>query len=620
MGKSRRNFTALMGAVSALGLMGCSVTAKAAPAAPQATHSAPSPAALSELRQRLPQDEVIYFLLPDRFANGNRANDHGGYTPDRLISGHDATHPDFYHGGDLAGIMQQLDYLQEMGVTAVWMAPIFKNKPVQPTLGRPMAGYHGYWITDFTRPDPHFGEPDEMKALVDAAHARGIKVYLDIVTNHTADVIQYRECPKNDCAYRSIADYPYTRQGGVDGAEINEGFRGDGTAEDFARLTNPTYAYTPYKPAGEEDIKVPEWLNDISLYHNRGDTTFKGENSLFGDFAGLDDLFTEHPKVVQGMIDIFGDWIEHYGIDGFRIDTAKHVNPEFWQVFVPAIEERARKAGIPHFHIFGEVYDPSPAGLARHTRVDKLPAVLDFAFQSTATDVATGAKSPLDLATMFAADALYEGGEEAALRLPTFLGNHDMGRIGGFIQKAHPTASDAEQLARSKLAHALMLFSRGVPTVYYGDEQGMGGGEGYGGGRQDLWDSQVEAYGAETRIGGRRPDYDRTAPLYLAIKEMTAIRAADVRLRRGLQTVRAADETPGLFAFTRAIEGQKGETLVVFNTSDKPLSANVSVHVDSVNWTTVRGTCAPTASAPGSVRISLAPFEYMICQSEGPAA
>ena len=610
MGKSRRTLTALMGAVSALGLIGTANLVEASPTAAQR----------EAVRQRLPQDEVIYFLLPDRFANGSAANDHGGYPADPMISGHDPVNAEFYHGGDLAGVMQQLDYLQDMGVTAIWMAPIFKNKPLQPTVGRMMAGFHGYWITDFTRPDPHFGEPDEMKALVDAAHARGIKVYLDIVTNHTADVIQYRECPKNDCTYRSIADYPYTRRGGIEGAAINEGFRADGTAEDFARLTDPAYAYTPYVPAGEETVKVPAWLNDISLYHNRGDSTFKGENSLHGDFAGLDDLFTENPKVVQGMIEIFGDWIEHYGIDGFRIDTAKHVNPEFWQVFVPAIEERARKAGIPHFHMFGEVYDPDPAGLARHTRIDKLPAVLDFAFQSVATDVANGKKSPLDLAAMFAADSLYEGGATAALQLPTFLGNHDMGRIGGFIQKAHPEAEDTELLARSKLAHALMMFSRGVPTFYYGDEQGFAGGEGYGGGRQDMWPSQTVSYANETRLGGPRPAYDRTAPLYVAFKEMTQIRAADVNLRRGLQKVRAADEAPGIFAITRAVEGSKGETLVVFNTSNQPITANVVVDVDSVGWTGVRGTCPAASSAPGSVRVTLAPFDYLICKSEGPRA
>ncbi len=617
MARSRQVMKALVsGAVSVAALLTPALAAQAS-ARPQIQ---PPAGVVEAMRQRPPQDEVIYFLLPDRFANGDASNDHGGYAPDRLASGFDATSPEFYHGGDLAGIIERLDYLQSLGATAVWMAPIFKNKPVQPTAGRPMAGFHGYWITDFTRPDPHFGEPETMKALVAAAHARGIKVYLDIVTNHTADVIQYRECPENDCAYRSVADYPYTRQGGVDGAPINEGFRGDGSAADFARLTNPNWAYTPYVPAGEETVKVPAWLNDPIYYHNRGDSTFRNESSTHGDFAGLDDLFTENPRVIEGMIEIFGGWIDEYGIDGFRIDTAKHVNPEFWQAFVPAILERARARGIPNFHIFGEVYDPDPAGLARHTRVDKLPAVLDFAFQSVATDVATGARTPHDLALMFAADALYEGGAEAALQLPTFLGNHDMGRIGGFIHKAHPAAGDAELLARSKLAHALMMFSRGVPTLYYGDEQGFAGEGGYGGGRQDMWESQVEAYRNEPRLGGHRPAYDQQAPLYLAIAEMARLRAGDANLRRGLQTVRAAAEEPGLFAFTRAIAGQPGETLVVFNTGATPLEANIQVDVDSVRWSAARGDCPATSIAPGTVRVSLAPFEYMICKSEGPSA
>ena len=98
-------------------------------------------------------------------------------------------------------------------------------------------------------------------------------------------------------------------------------------------------------------MKVPEWLNDPIYYHNRGNTTFSGESSTFGDFSGLDDLMTENPRVVQGFIDIYGAWIERFGVDGFRIDTAKHVNPEFWQQFVPAMLARARAAGhsqLPH--------------------------------------------------------------------------------------------------------------------------------------------------------------------------------------------------------------------------------------------------------------------------------
>lgn len=465
-------------------------------------------AAPADFRARLPQDEVIYFLLPDRFENGNRGNDTGGIPGGKLQNGFDPTDEGFYHGGDLTGLTRRLDYIQGLGATAVWVAPVFKNKPVQGEPGREFSGAHGYWITDFTSVDPHFGTNEEFAALVQAAHARGMKVYMDIIANHTADVIRYRECPKNDCAYRSRADYPYSRQGGVEGAAINDGFDGS----NFDRLTSPNYAYTPYLPAGEETVKVPTWLNDPIYYHNRGDTTFTGESSTEGDFAGLDDLFTENPRVVQGMIEIYGDWIDRYGVDGFRIDTARHVNPEFWQAFVPAMLERAKAKGIPNFHIFGEVYDHDPAMLARFTQVDRYPAVLDFAFQSTATDVANGVKGTDALARLFMADALYAGGEQGAMQLPTFLGNHDMGRIGGFIAKAHPEASDEELLARDALAHALMMFSRGAPVLYYGDEQGFAGEGGYGAARADMFTSQVADYARHKRIGGDHAPFDTSAP------------------------------------------------------------------------------------------------------------
>jgi glycosidase len=156
------------------------------------------------------------------------ANDRGGLNGDRLTHGFDPTHKGFFHGGDLKGLIARLDYIQGLGATAIWLGPIYKNKPVQGGPGQESAGYHGYWITDFTQVDPHFGTNAEMKAFVDAAHARGIKVYLDIITNHTADVIQYRECPVSACAYRSRADYPYQRKGGVTGKAINPGFAGDG--------------------------------------------------------------------------------------------------------------------------------------------------------------------------------------------------------------------------------------------------------------------------------------------------------------------------------------------------------------------------------------------------------
>ena len=115
------------------------------------------------VRERLPEDEVIYFLLPDRFENGDPSNDRGGLEGDRLTTGFDPTRKGFYHGGDLKGLIRRLDYIQALGATAVWLAPIFKNKPVQGPPGQETAGYHGYWITDFTRVDPHLGTDADFK-------------------------------------------------------------------------------------------------------------------------------------------------------------------------------------------------------------------------------------------------------------------------------------------------------------------------------------------------------------------------------------------------------------------------------------------------------------------------
>jgi glycosidase len=307
-------------------------------------------------------------VLPDRFENGDTANDRGGLTGDRLTTGFDPTHKGFYHGGDLKGLTARLDYIQGLGVTAIWLGPIYKNKPVQGGPGEQSAGYHGYWITDFTSVDPHFGSEAELRAFVEAVHGRGMKLYLDIITNHTADVIQYRECVNTACPYRSRADYPYTRQGGPRGPAINAGFAGDGvrTEINYARLTDPDYAYTPFVPPAEAQVKVPAWLNSPIYYHNRGNSDFWGESSLLGDFVGLDDLMTENPRVVRGFIDIYGDWIGRYKVDGFRIDTARHVNPEFWNAFAPAMLKRARASGIPNFHIFGEV--AAEASMSRNSR------------------------------------------------------------------------------------------------------------------------------------------------------------------------------------------------------------------------------------------------------------
>ncbi len=580
--------------------------------------------AAPDYRERLPEDEVVYFVLPDRFANGDTGNDRGGLTGDGLVTGFDPTHKGFYHGGDLKGLTARLDYIQGLGATAIWLGPIYKNKPVQGGPGEETAGYHGYWITDFTAVDPHFGTAAELRAFVDAAHRRGMKVYLDIITNHTADVIQYRECPNTACAYRSRADYPYTRKGGLQGAAINDKFAGDGvrTEVNFSRLTDPDYAYTPFVPPAEADIKVPAWLNSPIYYHNRGNSDFWGESSLLGDFVGLDDLMTENPRVVQGFIDIYGDWIAEYRVDGYRIDTARHVNPEFWKAFAPAMLQRARAKGIPNFHIFGEVAAEGVdvAQLARHTRVDKLPSVLDFAFAGAVNETIAGNAGTSVLARLYSDDGLYEGGVPAALRLPTFTGNHDFGRFAHLVQRARPQASPDEVLRRVMLSNAMLFLLRGVPVVYYGDEQGFIGHGNDQAARQDMFASQVASYNDQPLLGGASTtasdNFDALHPLYRQIAGLAALRKQYTALRRGRQVVRAQTREPGLFAASR-IGSDGREILVAFNTSTVPVTASIEVEVGTRAFTALIGVC-PAPDAPGSVKLTLPPLGYLACLESAP--
>ncbi len=579
-----------------------------------------SPAgAADDFRERLPEDEIVYFVLPDRFENGDSANDRGGLAGDRLTTGFDPAHKGFYHGGDLAGLVKRLDYIQRLGATAIWLGPIYKNKPVQGAPGDESAGYHGYWITDFTTVDPHFGSEKDLRAFIAAVHARGMKLYLDIITNHTADVIQYRECPQQSCPYRSRADFPYTRRGGANGEPINEGFLGDGvrTKENFARLARDDFAYTPFVAPGEATVKVPEWLNSPNYYHNRGNSEWHGESSLFGDFVGLDDLMTENPRVVQGFIDIYGDWITKYRIDGFRIDTARHVNPEFWQAFVPAMLRRARASGLPNFHIFGEVADEDVAALARHTRVDRLPSVLDFGFAAAARRTLAEGEGTAVLARLYGADALYEGGAYAALRLPTFTGNHDFGRFAMLVARARPGASRDEQLARIKLSNAMLFLLRGVPVVYYGDEQGFVGHGVDQDSRQDMFASLVPTYNDQPLLGSEattaQANFDPRHVLYVQIAELAKLRQQHKALRRGKQIVRAQSEQPGIFAASRI--GNDGvDILVAFNTSDQAIDVAVEVDARTRRFDALVGPCPAEADAPGSVRVKLPPFGYVACR------
>jgi len=421
---------------------------------------------------RPPEDEILYFIMPDRFQDGNSANNYGGdeqegsTQADVLRHGYLPTHKGYYHGGDLRGVTLSLPYLQDLGVTALWLAPIFKNKSVQTdssSLYGHSAAYHGYWILDFLQVDPHLGTNAEFRELIEQAHQRGMKVYLDIVTNHTADVIRLQPRPEWEgqaYAYVPKADAPYRDNRGRSFDDTAYAYNGTGDTT-FPALGEGSFPYIPMIPAQERDAKHPAWLNDVRHYHNRGNSTFSGESSLYGDFFGLDDLFTEQPTVVRGMIDIYGSWIRDFRVDGFRIDTARHVNVTFWQAFAPAMQRTAQAVGLDHFYAFGEVADEQgrPEVLSYFTTEAKLQGILDFGFRNRARDFASRSGPTEALEHFFALDDYYRPASVTAL--PTFLGNHDQGRFGHHLLADNPDADDSELLARMILAHALMFFARG---------------------------------------------------------------------------------------------------------------------------------------------------------------
>jgi alpha-amylase len=511
--------------------------------------------------------QVIYFVLTDRFANGSAANDTGGIAGGPDASGFDPTRITRYHGGDFAGLTAKLDYIQGLGVTSIWVTPPFRNKPIQGTI----SGSHGYWILDFLHVDPHLGTDAEFKAFVAQAHARGLKVILDIVINHTADVIQYRG-GRTDYILKSAA--PYRDASGRPFDEQAVAYNGVISPDAFPALSaERSFAYVPFVPEAEAGAKNPPWLNNPVYYHNRGNSLFRGEDSLHGDFGGLDDVFTEHPDVVRGFIDIYRHWIEDFGVDGFRIDTVRHVNLEFWQAFAPAILEAARRAGKPGFVQFGEAYQQTgdSAFLSEFSTTACLDATLDFGFFHAARAYVSQAGSAADLAACFAQDDYYTGHDGNVHTATTFLGNHDAGRFAGFLRQDNPGAT-ADELARLvEFGHALLFLVRGQPVIYYGDEQGM---IGRGGGdlqaREDMFASQAPEFRDAPLLGtthtGADDKYDQHHPFYRFFHDLAVLRTCNPALSRGAMIVRPASQ-PGVFAFSRIERRERVEYLAAFNNS-----------------------------------------------------
>jgi glycosidase len=488
--------------------------------------------------------DLIYFVMPDRYKDGDKKNnDNGGFNTSLTA---------FYHGGDLKGLTgtceagdDGLARIKSLGFTAVWLTPVVTQ---QEAIGNG-SGYHGYWGVDFLNVDPHLGTNADMLEFSKCAKKLGLKVILDVVTNHTGDIIKYRG---------------------------NEA----------------------YIPAESKNLKNPAWLNDISNYHNVGDVGRcwgAGNCTKLGDFYGLDDLATEKPVVYKGWADVYGKWITKYGIEGFRVDTARHVDDNFFKNWSPLIKATAKKSGIKDFTVFGEVFDYSTLNLMTYVRQNKIQTVLDFPFQAKATEYAAGYSNAPVMTALFENDDYYTSAQSSASNLVTFLGNHDVGRAGYII--ANKRIQPAGQLLpRTNLANALMYFSRGIPVVYYGDEVGMTGSNSGKDqfARQDMFATDIELWRNEPRIGGspigNGDAFTATSqsPVANYLIKLAEIRRDNPALANGPMLERYSKYA--LYVISKKDVAENREYLVAFNNSDTDEIVEVSTATSGAEWTQILGT------------------------------
>ena len=597
--KTRLTFAAL---TAALATMACTPQSDAPTqqdvAAETTETAAPNalerPAIYLDAINRDIRDDVFYFVMPDRFYNGEPANDNGSVDIAISQGGYDPTSRFGFHGGDMQGLEAKLDYLQEMGITAIWMTPILRNKAIQ---GSSQA-HHGYWILDFTQIDPHFGSNDALRSLKQAAHKRGIKIFFDIITNHTADVIKYEECHQPDGSFlpgNSECKFKSSEQ-------LAQGDK-----------------YTPFIPAGEENVKTPAWLNDPKYYNNQGDSFWQGESAIKGDFVGLDDIDTSQPEVVSGFIDIYKNIISEFKPDGFRVDTVKHVDMSFWQEFTPAIIEHAKAEGIPNFHVFGEVYSGDPMVLSSFTTTGNMPSVLDFGFQEAVANVVYRDQPTTAIQTLFDNDDYYSDADSQADLLMNFLGNHDMGRAGFFIEQGMGDISEDEKLKRMNLSHAIMYLSRGVPVVYYGDEQGFTGDGGDIDARENMFPSKVDSYNDNNLIGTdattAEDNFDTSHPIYRELRHLASVRMAHKALRYGMSVNRYFDDSSKVFALSRVDKDEKVEYLAVFNTDTEAQSLSLPASADA--YTFISGH-QDFRVQQGEVTVALPGLSYTLLRASAP--
>lgn len=498
------------------------------------------------------RDRWVYFALVDRFNNP---------TAKPREKWDDCVGK--FQGGTLEGLRKQLGYLQRLGVGAIWISPVLQNCQGQDST------YHGYGIQHFLKVDPRFAsdraDPDaELRRLVDEAHARNMHVILDIVLNHAGDVFAYEDGTPGGAPAAKWRDVAYPiRWRGADDRPVERW--SEAPTEGDAGLT-------------EEAAIWPNELRLNAAFRRKG----KG-GEAGGDFESLKEFVSDRADVRSALIRCYQYAIAKWDVDGFRIDTLKYIEPDFALLFGNAIREYAQEIGKRNFFTFGEVYDneqPISRFVGRRTSdggdMVGVDAALDFPLFFRLPDVVKGFASPSEVVSVFDERRRVEQGVisshgEAGRYFVTFIDNHDQRQRFIFDDTTHPGRYTGQAIAALGCLFAL----QGIPCVYYGTEQGLAGrGESDQAVREALW--------------GRPGGFDEQAPIYKAVSQLAATRAATPALRYGRQYFRpiSGDRAtfgpsqfpPGILAWSRILN--ETEVVCVLN-SDVRASAEISVLVDA---------------------------------------
>ena len=468
------------------------------------------------------RDQIIYFVLTDRFADGDPSNN------DQGAGEFDAARADRYNGGDLRGLTQRLDYVQGLGATALWITPPVANQWLDPSGSH--AGYHGYWAEHFMRVDRHLGTLDDYRALSRSLHGRGMFLVQDIVLNHVGNYFTYRD-----------------RWRATDPAH---GWEAHDRTPPVPRPSQAPFDRNDPRDPAQRDAAVYHWTPDVADYTDpRQELNFQ--------MSGLDDLNTENPDVRRALRRSYGHWIREVGVDAFRVDTAFYVPQQAFADFLqaqdalaPGVLRVARATGRRQFHVFGEGFGidkPLQDQAARKiegymTGADGralLPGMLNFPLYGALGDVFARGRPTADLGHRIHASQRLHARPHL---MPSFVDNHDVDRF---------LAGGSTAALRQALL-ALMTLP-GIPVIYYGTEQGF--------------TEQRSAMFAAGWGSGGRDRYDTAAPLYRDIAAMAALRKTHRVFSRGVPTVLHASAVgPGALAWR--MQGQGQPALVVFNTAE----------------------------------------------------